>query len=419
MSIAHSIDSCLGQGVTRPELDMLLAKLSPILARLKQRSDVLSAPLLALPFKDLTDINTRAQAIQKRFKHLIVAGSGGSGLSGRMLTLLKAAPVPVALHFIDNIDPHAMEDCLNRIDFKDSCFLIVSKSGTTVETLSQFYVLLNKAIAVLGKNAGRDHFIIITTPGDNPMRASAQEHNIPVLDHDPDIGGRFSPLSNVGLLPAAVAGLDIAALCKGAQDIVKELDAAATPGDCAPALGAALQYAFMGKGRNISVMLPYSDRLSGFSSWYRQVWAESLGKGGKGSTPIRAVGTTDQHSQLQLYLDGPKDKLYHLITIKRAGTGQPIQAPNVPELGYLQGKTTGDVMAAEQKATFETLIRNQCPVRHFELATLGEKEMGALVMHFILEIIFMADLLQVNAFDQPAVEEGKKLAREYLLTGNL
>ena len=166
----------------------------------------------------------------------------------------------------------------------------------------------------------------------------------------------------------------------------------------------------------MSVMLPYCERLSGFSAWYRQSWAESLGKGGKGTTAIRAVGTTDQHSQLQLYLGGPSDKFFTLILHERSGTGQKIHAPDLPELAYLQGKTTGDVMEAEQRATLETLIAHARPVRLIRLLQLHEESLGTLLVHFMLEIFFMAKLLDVNAFDQPAVEEGKVRAREYLLS---
>ena len=145
----------------------------------------------------------------------------------------------------------------------------------------------------------------------------------------------------------------------------------------------------------------------------------SLGKGGKGTTPIRAVGSTDQHSQLQLYLDGPKDKLFHIITVKRAGTGHKLNAPNLPALDYLKGKTAGDLLQAEQKATLETLVRAGKPVRVLALDALNEETLGALIMHFTLEIILMAELLGLNAFDQPAVEQSKRLAREYLLAGNV
>ena len=171
----------------------------------------------------------------------------------------------------------------------------------------------------------------------------------------------------------------------------------------------------MTRGQNMSVMLPYCERLSGFSAWYRQSWAESLGKGGKGTTPISAVGTTDQHSQLQLYLDGPKDKFFTMIMHDRAGTGQKIHAPDFSGLEYLHGKTTGDIMAAEQQATLETLVGHGRPVRVIRIGALDEAALGALLMHFTLEIFFMAKLLDVNAFDQPAVEEGKRAARDYLL----
>ena len=226
-----------------------------------------------------------------------------------------------------------------------------------------------------------------------------------VLAHDPDVGGRFAVLTAVGLLPAAIAGLDIRALRRGAQSVVDNMDDAAA--------GAALQYTFMQKNYPMTVMLPYSERLAGFAAWWRQCWAESLGKQGKGSTPVPAVGVTDQHSQLQLWLDGPKDKWFTMIVCERAGSGARITGG--PD--YLRGKTLGDVMEAEQKATLETLIRNHCPVRLFRLKSLKEEQMGALLMHCMLEIILTAALLGIDPFGQPAVEEGKKLAREYLLKG--
>jgi glucose-6-phosphate isomerase len=162
--------------------------------------------------------------------------------------------------------------------------------------------------------------------------------------------------------------------------------------------------------------MPYVDRLAPFGLWYRQLWAESLGKDGKGTTPIRAMGTVDQHSQLQLYLAGPADKLVTLIMLDSAGQGQavPPDLAGDRELAYLSGKRMGDLLEAEQRATAATLVRQGRPTRAFRLATLDEKSLGALLMHFMLETIIAADLLGVNAFDQPAVEEGKILARQYL-----
>lgn len=421
MLYQHSIDHCFeahaNHGVTRPQLDTLLAQLAPSFKKLAARKIDAATPLLELPSRvaDLAEIETLAIDIRKRFKHIVVAGTGGSGLSGRTLTELAPQPSTPVFSFLENIDPEVMDALLARIDCERSCFLIISKSGSTVETLSQFYVLLDHVMKKLGQQAVRERFIIVTMPGDSPLRRSAATYGLRVLDHDTDIGGRFSVLTNVGLLPAAIAGLDIRALRRGAQSVVKQLDAAAEPASCIPAVGAALQYAFVQKDRPISVMLPYSERLAAFSSWYRQGWAESLGKQGRGSTPIRAVGTTDQHSQLQLYLDGPKDKLFHMILLDRARTGRLIPVPDFPELAYLRGKTMGDVMEAEQRATLASLTRQGCPVRLFTLNKLNEEVMGALLMHFMLEIICASFLFEVNPFDQPAVEEGKHLAVEYLL----
>lgn len=162
--------------------------------------------------------------------------------------------------------------------------------------------------------------------------------------------------------------------------------------------------------------MPYVDRLANFGLWFQQLWAESLGKNGTGSTPIRAMGTRDQHSQMQLYLDGPRDKLFTLMTLDVAGEGRLISNALVkePQLAYLQRRRMGDLLDAEQRATAQTLVNNGCPMREFQLERLDEEVMGALLMHFMLETIISAGLLGVNAFDQPAVEEGKVLARQFL-----
>jgi glucose-6-phosphate isomerase len=162
--------------------------------------------------------------------------------------------------------------------------------------------------------------------------------------------------------------------------------------------------------------MPYIDRLAHFGLWFRQLWAESLGKEGKGTTPVRAMGTVDQHSQLQLYLAGPRDKMFTLVALDTAGQGETVAVDLAGdrELAYLAGRRMGDLLDAEQRATATSLIRNGRPTRIFRLTQLNERSLGALLMHFMLETIIAADLLGVNAFDQPAVEEGKILAREYL-----
>ena len=229
-----------------------------------------------------------------------------------------------------------------------------------------------------------------------------------IIAHDPDLGGRFSILSAAGLIPAAAAGLDIRALRAGAQTLLADHTPAAQ--------SAALHMALMEKNARVNVTMHYCDRLGWLANWYRQCWAESLGKCDSVSTPVRSRGATDQHSQLQLYLDGPKDKFFSMMMLECAGQGASIDYGDItdPRLDIFKGRTMGDLMAAEQRATISTLVARGCPVRSFVIKELNEEAMGALLMHFTLEVIFTAELLAVNAFDQPAVEDGKVFAIKYL-----
>jgi len=224
-------------------------------------------------------------------------------------------------------------------------------------------------------------------------------------------------LSLVGLLPAMIAGLDAAAVRRGAAGVLRPvLDGA--PGDSlAPVIGAAIAVGLAReKGVGTIVLMPYVDRLADLGLWYRQLWAESLGKQGHGTTPVNALGTVDQHSQLQLYLDGPRDKMFTVVMLDCAGEGPvvPEDLADDPSLAYLRGRTIGALMDAEQRATARTLVRNGRPTRVFRLARLDEEVMGALMMHYMLETIVTAHLLGVDPFDQPAVEEGKVLTHQYL-----
>jgi glucose-6-phosphate isomerase len=423
MTLAYrqTLDKCFtsGSGITKSSYDAALASLEPALTSLQAGECKLTQALLNLPFKedDLSSIAMLATRLRKEFSHVVVIGSGGSGLSGRMLSYIASPVASSHLHFLENIDPELMDGLLASIDCRKTCFIVISKSGTTVETLSQFYALVHHMKGQVGEQQVGKHFVVITMQGENLLRETAESYGMTLLAHPADIGGRFSALTAVGLLPAALCGLNISTFREGAAAVVTEAKKSLHVADLSSAQGAALQYAAMQAGKNISVMLPYSERLCGFSAWYRQSWAESLGKDGKGTTPIRAVGSTDQHSQLQLYLSGPKDKLFTFITCKRAATGLAIHAP--AHIDYLAGKTLGDVMEAQQRATIATLARNDCPVRWIELDALSEYAFGMLLMHFTLEILFMAKLLNVNPFDQPSVEEGKHLARDYLLGKNV
>ena len=217
----------------------------------------------------------------------------------------------------------------------------------------------------------------------------------------------------VGLLPALLMVLDAARVREGACAVI----VAARATDSSPVTGAALHCALARTGKlRETVLWPYADRLKTFGPWWRQLWAESLGKNGQGSTPVAALGPVDQHSQLQLFLDGPRGALFTIIAAATAGKG-----PQIPDaqaralgLGYLAGKTMGDLVDAEARATAETLARRGRPARVFHVDEIDEYTIGALFMHFMLETILMGRLMGVDPFDQPAVEEGKVLARTYL-----
>jgi glucose-6-phosphate isomerase len=249
----------------------------------------------------------------------------------------------------------------------------------------------------------------------NGLRDLLAAHRVTMLDHDPNVGGRFSVLSNVGLLPAAVLGLDVTAIRAGAGNALALVVADKPPAEVPAAVGAALAVA-LAEGKPISVLMAYADRLERMTRWYVQLWAESLGKDGKGTTPVGALGPVDQHSQLLLFIAGPRDKLFTIVTVGAAGRGPRVDQKLADLAGEpaLGAKTIGDLVAAQGRATAETLAKNGCPVRTIHIDRLDEASLGELLMQLMLETIIAARLLGVDPFDQPAVEEGKLLAKQYL-----
>ena len=426
MPYEHRIDHCVADvigpgGLERAAVTALQAATrAGIEGLIAARRDG-SLPVLRLPERtdDLAPLTAIARSFRERFDDVVVLGIGGSSLGGRTLLALadrgfgprRGAP---RLHVMDNVDPATFADLEAATDPARTGLIAISKSGSTAETLAQLLVLLPRLSDALGSAALGGALVAITEGGDNPLRRLATRLGATVLDHDPRIGGRYSVLSLVGMLPALIAGLDAAAVRRGAAAVWRTLVEQGI--EAPPATGAALAVAAMRAGLTQTVLMPYVDRLGAFGLWFRQLWAESLGKGGHGSTPIRALGTVDQHSQLQLYLAGPRDKLYTLVTAPSAGVGRTVGRALADDdrLGYLVGRSLGDLLAAEARATYETLARNGRPTRLIALDRLDEEAMGALFMHFMLETILTARLIGVEPFDQPAVEEGKVLARRYL-----
>ena len=419
--------SCFAEAIGPPGLDRgdfesVLAATVPALEKIRQAHRDGSLPLLRLPGErgDLETVTRLAGRYRTGFDHVVVLGTGGSSLGGKSLCALADDGFGLStdcprLHFLDNVDPDTFEALFESLDLPRTGWLAVSKSGETAETVAQLLAAID-ALKRRGVDPG-SCMTAVTQPGDSALRRFAVAHRMTVLDCDPGIGGRYSVLSATGLLPAAIAGLDAAAVREGAAAVLDPVLAGAAPGSVPAAEGAALAVAALRtRGIAQTVLMPYADRLSAFARWFRQLWAESLGKGGTGTTPIDALGTVDQHSQLQLWLDGPADKLFTLIVLDRAGRGARIAADLAadPELSYIRNRTLGDLMDAEQRATAETLARHGRPTRVISLPRLDERAMGAMMMHYMLETMIAAHLLGVDAFDQPAVEEGKILTRSYL-----
>ncbi len=429
MLYRHLTDTCLATaigdgGLSEDAFTRSLMSAAPAHDRLCQLADAGSLPFLSVAegLDDLAPLRPLADDWRGRLRDVVILGTGGSSLGGQTLYALCDRGFGPAgggprLHFLDNVDPHTLAALRAAIDFKHTGIIAISKSGGTAETMAQALILLPALADAVGRDNLPAHAVVITEPKPSPLKSLAEQYGLTCFDHDPGIGGRFSVLSLVGLLPALIAGLDVEAVRRGANDVLHATLTAGRVEASAPATGAAIAVALLNERRiTQSVLLTYNDRLAYFGLWYRQLWAESLGKDGTGTTPIRALGTADHHSQLQLYLAGPSDKMFTIVMPVDAGQGPVMDAEAAHGVGAdsLAGHTFGDLLDAAARATAETLTRNGRPVRLIRIATLDEATIGALFMHFMLETIIAADLLGVNAFDQPAVEEGKVLAREYL-----
>jgi glucose-6-phosphate isomerase len=425
MSLQQSIDRARAQ-----RFDQTLTRTAEALSFLRARHADGALPLLRLPERrdDIATILGYGALLRDGTTDVVFLGTGGSSLGGQTLAQLAGHGVagvgalrePPRLHFMDNLDPDSWQTVLQRLPLPTARFVAISKSGGTGETLMQTIAVLDAL-----KRAGRDphdHLLGISEPAKagkpNGLRELLSADGVRMMDHDPGVGGRYSVLTNVGLLPAAVCGLDIGAIRAGAADALAPILAGKPPAEVPAAVGAALAAA-LAPDKPLSVMMAYADRLERFTRWYVQLWAESLGKNGKGTTPLAALGPVDQHSQLQLFIAGPRDKLFTVITARPQGRGPRMVADLARLAGEpdFAGKTIGDLVAAQGRATAETLANNGCPVRTIALDRLDERHLGELLMHFMLETIIAARLIGVDPFDQPAVEEGKVLAKRYLKDG--
>lgn len=395
-----------------------LPKTQTALQRIKTAVGNGELPILSLvqTGNDLPALQIIADQWRDKFAHILILGTGGSSLGGKSAYALADAGFGPAmgpkLHFLDNVDPHTFSEFARAIDTKNLGVIAISKSGSTAETLAQ----LHHVLMGMPQNTWTSKVLILTEPTDNPLRRLGQSLGCVILDHHQQVGGRYSIFSNVGMLPVMLAGLSAQKLRAGAAAVLAHALSDAPSESIPTATGAALAMSLQTSGITQHVVMPYVDRLRFFAQWYQQLWAESLGKNGVGITPLAALGTVDQHSQLQLYLDGPRDKFFTLIMHDTQKQGDALREPVQRDtaLGYLYGRSMGDLLWAEARATAKTLANRGLPLRVITLPTIDETTLGGLYMHYMLETILTADLLGVNPFDQPAVEEGKILTRDYM-----
>jgi glucose-6-phosphate isomerase len=366
-----------------------------------------------------------AERVRGRYTDVLLLGIGGSALGPIALRTALRPPawnaLPEArrdghprLHVLDNVDPDTILATLGALDLAHTLVLVVSKSGGTAETMAQ-YLLVRQALDEALGAAAREHLVFVTDPEKGSLRPIARAEGLAALDIPANVGGRFSVLSPVGLLPAALIGIDVRGLLAGAAEMRERCrtdDLTANPAGTY----AALQYvAHTRHGRVVQVFMPYADPLRDMAGWFVQLWAESLGKvradgTSVGPTPLPALGATDQHSQVQLFIEGPADKTVTFVAVAGRETRGPIPAlyADVPDLAYLGGHTLGELLDVERRATAGALARRGRPNMTLTLDTVDAHHVGGLIFLLEMATAYAGELYDIDAFNQPGVELGKQ-----------
>ncbi|MDR2645896.1 MAG: hypothetical protein LBC04_01820 [Holosporaceae bacterium] len=348
--------------------------------------------------KDLDVLENPRLQEWRRHSKFVIFGVGGSSLGGQCIQAISKSD---NVKFIDNIDPAALQKTFSEINSEETGFLCISKSGETLETIHQV------ALALDFVEKKKDMFVFITENKPSTMKKMAQELDILCLDHPTAVGGRFSVFTIVGMLPAALCGIDPLKIRFGGKQVLENY--LGEVGKGARFIGESLQ-----KKITQQVSFIYSDKLAPFGAWLAQLYAESTGKYGRGITQLTARGSTDQHSQLQLYLDGNGDKCFTFLFENQESGRVPSNKYLPPTFPYLKGKTTADIFKAQYAATMTSLLEKKCSVRKIEIQEISPEILGALFMHFMLETVCVCKLMEVNPFDQPAVDRGKILTKKIL-----
>ncbi|MDR9411785.1 MAG: glucose-6-phosphate isomerase [Haloquadratum sp.] len=395
-------------GVSEAELSAIDGAVTPAVQRVLAGAEAATPGYHALNLPEETDlaaIDAAAAAVGEA-RHIVTVGIGGSALGAQLLTETLC---PARDHrVLDSVDPLRIVPMLESLTLEETVFHVVSQSGETPETLANLAVVREVCAAA---GVAWQERTVITTGATGRLAAIAAEHAVHQLPPVEGVPGRFSVLSPTCLFAPAVWGVDLQGLCAGAGTAVPT---GATDVTAGVMLGA-VSHRLAARGASVIVMMPYADQLGRIAEWFAQLWAESLGKDGSGQTPVKARGVTDQHSQLQLYRDGPADKLICQVRVEAL---ERSTAGMVTDSGHaaLDGHHLGAIAAAERLATRAALARSGVPVIEFSLEALSAEELGALIMHLQVGCMIHGELAGVTTFDQPAVEWGKTATIELLET---
>jgi glucose-6-phosphate isomerase len=431
LDYTHLLAGAVGpeHGLTEADIDNHAGRTKRIHAELRARRDSGELGFYTLP-QDKAGaeaIKVQARRVRENFDTFVVLGIGGSalGVTATQTALghayhnllpreKRGAP---RLFVPDNPDPELTADLLDALDLKTTCFNVITKSGSTSETMAHYLVIRDRLKKAVGPAKVKDHLVITTDPKKGVLRKIADAEGIPSLPVPPAVGGRFSVLCAVGLLPAAVMGHDIDAMLAGAGAMASRCDGDALWDNPAYLYSTAHHIFDKDRRKSMAVMMPYASALRDLADWYRQLLAESLGKridvDGKevfcGQTPIKALGATDQHSQVQLYVEGPNDKVFTLVSVENWRRDMPIPADHMDEdaLSFLGGRTMGELLTAEQRATEYALTKARRPNCTLVFPCVDAGHIGEFHMLFEIATAHGGGLYRVNAFDQPGVEEGK------------
>jgi len=407
-------DSISDEGITKSDIEPLKDKIDNAHQLISKRAKK-GLSFLDLPKQDVSKIRQTAKKIRDSYENFILLGIGGSALGPKCI-LEALSPMhnlrkTPRVFIYDNVDPMTLKTILSIVDISKTAINVITKSGTTAETMASFMTLYDMVKRT-------DNFIATTDPEKGDLRKISTELGFNIHPIPPDVGGRYSVLSPVGLLLAEVIGINSEELLRGAEDIKNRCSLPDIWKNPAYMFGTLLYIMDIKKGRKINILMPYSDRLKVLSEWFCQLWAESLGKNGIGLTPYPSLGTTDQHSQLQLWMDGPKDKV--VVFIKVQDHGAEITIPKIfKELGcaYLGGHTLSELINVEEASTELCLKQVHRPNMTINLPCIDAYHLGGLFLFFELATAFTGFLYGIDPFDQPAVEMGKKFT--YAMLGGI